>query len=125
MTIQKIVEGLLHSENAGEDLSTYLNYFVKMHTDGTIMRCGDGEAALGTLVEGAISGKPVTVQFGGIGKVICAEAITPGAILASDANAKAVAAAAGDFVAGIALNTSASSAGDLVPFAFVSGRRHA
>lgn len=125
MTISKVVEGFTYARNAGADLSEKLHYFAKIDTDGDIVLCGDGGAVAGVIIEAAAENKPVTIAFGAIGKVICAEAITPGAILASDTDGKAVAAAAGDWVAGIAINGAASSAGDLVPFIFLSGRRHA
>jgi hypothetical protein len=123
MAIMKIHESLLYARNAGADLSEKLNYFAKVDSDGDIVVAGDGQAVLGTLIESAIENKPVTVQFGGIGKVIAAESITAGAIIASDTNGQAVAAAAGDFVVGIALT--GASANELVPFAFIPGRRHA
>lgn len=125
MTTSKIAEAFTYAANAAVDLSEKLHYFAKIDTSGLIDLAADGGPVAGTIIEGAVAGKPATVAFGAIGKVICAEAITPGAILASDTNGKAVAAAAGDWVAGIALNTSASTAGDLVPFIFASGRRHA
>lgn len=123
MATMKYVESLSYARNAGADLSEKLNFFAKVDTDGDIVLAGDGEAVLGTIYEAAIENKPVTVQFGGIGKVIAAESITAGAIIASDNAGKAVAAAAGDFVVGIALT--GADAGDVLSFAFVSGRRHA
>lgn len=125
MAITKYHESFTYAANAGEDLSAKLHYFAKIDTDGEIVLCGDGQAVAGVIVEAAILGKPVSIAFGAIGKVVCAEAITPGAQIASDADGKAVAAAVGDWVAGIAINSAASVAGELVPFIFASNRRHA
>lgn len=125
MAIKKVVEGLTYARNAGADLSEKLHYFGKIDTDGDIILAADGGPVAGVIIEAAAENYPATIQFGGIGKVICAEAITPGAILASDTNGKAVAAAAGDWIVGIAINSAASTTGDLVPFLFLSGRRHA
>ena len=125
MAISKIAEPFTYSANAASDLSGKLHYFAKIDSNGLLDLAADGGPVAGVIVEGAALGYPATVAFGAIGKVICAEAITPGAILASDTNGKAVAAAAGDWVVGIAVNDAASVAGDLVPFIFASGRRHA
>ena len=121
--IEKIHESFLWARNAGADLSEKLHYFAKVDTDGDIVLCGDGEAALGVIYEAAAENKPVTVQFGCIGKVIAGGAITAGNRIASDAEGKAVAAAVGDFEVGTALYS--ADAGDLVAFAFIPGRRHA
>lgn len=123
MSFTKIHESLVYARNAGADLSEKLNYFAKVDTDGDIVLAGDGEAVLGTIIEAAIENSPVTVQFGAIGKVIAAEQIAAGASIASDTNGKAVAAAAGDFIVGIALM--AAEADVVFSFAFMSGRRHA
>jgi len=125
MSIQKIDEAFTYAENAGADLSEKLHFFAKIDTDGDIVLAGDGGPVAGVIIESAAENYPVSIAFGAIGKVICAEAITPGAIIASDADGKAVAAAAGDWIVGIAINKAASTAGDLVPFIFASGRRHA
>lgn len=125
MATQKIHEALLYARNAGADLSGKLNYFAKIDTDGDIVLAGDGEAVAGNITEAAAENSPVTVQFGGIGKVICAEAITPGARIASDADGKAVVAAVNDFEAGTALGDAASTAGDVISFIWLPGRRSA
>lgn len=123
MAISKMHESFTWAALAAADLSEKLHYFAKADTGGTINLAADGGPVIGTIIEAAASGAQVTVQFGGIGKVITAENIAVGAILASDTNGKAVAAAAGDWVVGIAI--AAVSSGELVPFIFASGRRHA
>lgn len=125
MAITKIAEAFTHSALAAADLSAKLHYFAKIDTSGKIDLAADGGPVAGVIVEAAALGAPATIAFGSILKVVCAEAITPGAILASDTNGKAVAAAVGDWIAGIAINAAASSAGDLVPFIAATGRRHA
>ena len=125
MAISKVHEALTHARNAGADLSAKLNYFAHVDTDGDLVLAGDGEHIAGNIIEAAVENKPVTVQFGGIGKVICAEAITPGARISSDADGKAVNSAVGDFEAGTALGDAASAAGDVISFLWLPGRRHA
>ena len=123
MAFNKIVEGLTHAAPANVDLSEKLHYFAKIASDGDIDLAGDGTTVAGVIVEAAALGKPATIQFGGIGKVIAAEAIDENARLASDSAGKAVNAAAGDFEVGTAVAAAAS--GELCSFIFASGRRHA
>lgn len=125
MSIEQISAAHTYAANAAVDLSAKLNYFAKIDSAGLIDLAADGGAVAGVITEAAASGKPATIAFGAILKVICAEAITPGARIASDTNGKAVAAAVGDFEAGTAINEAASVAGDLVSFLFIPGRRHA
>lgn len=125
MAISKIAEAFTHSAVAASDLSEKLHYLAKIDTNGKLDIAADGGAVAGVIIEGAALGSPATVAFGAVLKAICAEAITPGAELASDTNGKLVAAAAGDWIVGIAVNTAASDAGDIVPFIAASGRRHA
>lgn len=124
MSIQKIHESLLHSATADVDLSEKLHYFAKATATGYDL-AGDGATVFGTIVEAAALGKAVTVQFGGIGKVIAAEAIAGSARIASDTNGKAVAAAVGDFEVGTTLPGATCAAGDVISFVFAPGRRHA
>lgn len=123
MAFEKIAEAFTHSAPAGADLSAKLHYFAAIDGDGNIVLASDGGPIAGVLHEVDIQGNPVSIYFGAIGKVVTAEQINAGAILASDGNGKAVAAAAGDWVAGIALEDADSGA--VVPFIFASGRRHA
>lgn len=122
MATSKMHEAFTYARNAGADLSDKLHYFAKIDTDGDLVLCGDGQAVAGVIHEACAQDEVASIYFGAIGKVITAEQITAGAILASDGSGKAVAAAVGDYVAGIALETTA--AGGLVPFIFASGRRH-
>ena len=123
MAFTKIDEAWTYARNAGADLSEKLNYFAHVDTDGDIVLAGDGEHVIGTIIEAAAENRPVTVQFGAIGKVIAGDAITAGEMIASDADGKAVPAAVGDHVVGIAL--AGAAAGEIFSFAFIPGRRHA
>jgi hypothetical protein len=84
---------------------------------------GSGQVALagaGTRVDGVIANKPaaqtdpVEFQVGGIVNVIAAGAINPGAEVASDASGLAVAAAGGNYVAGVHVGTAAAAANDVI-----------
>lgn len=121
----KMNESFTYAAPAAADLSEKLHYFAKIDANGKIDLAADGGPIAGVIHESGALGKNISIYFGAIGKVICAEAITPGAQISSDGDGKAVAAAVGDWVAGIAINEAASTAGDLVPFIFASNRRHA
>lgn len=123
MAISKLDEAHTWAALAASDLSTKLHYFAKVTTSGTIDLAADGGPVIGNLIEVDEAGKSVSVQFGGIGKVVAAETIDEGAVLASDTNGKAVNAAVGDWIVGIAI--SPASAGELASFIHASGRRHA
>lgn len=123
MAISKLDEAHTWAALAASDLSEKLHYFAKVDTDGLIDLAADGGPVIGNIIEGAEAGKSVSVQFGGIGKVVAAETINEGAILASDTNGKAVNAAVGDWVVGIAI--SPADAGGVVSFIHASSRRHA
>lgn len=123
MATRKVHESFLLSLDAAQDLSSNLNYFAKVDTNGKFDLADDGGPVAGVFYEVAAADRGVTVQHGGQGTVVAGENITAGAILASDSAAKAVAAAVGDYVVGIA--TKSATAGELVPFIFASGRRHA
>lgn len=121
MAFEQVVEGLQYARNAGADLSAKVFYLAKVDTDGDIVLAAAGtDVVLGVIREGAVANKPVTVQFGGIGKVIAGGSITAGARITSDGNGKAVATtSAGDKVCGIALT--AADAGDIISIALVPG----
>jgi len=124
MAISKLPEGFSHADVADVDLSAKLHYFAKATATG-IDLAGDGATVFGTIIEAAALAKPVTVQFGGIGKVVAAETIAANARIASDTNGKAVNAAVGDFEVGTALPGASTAAGELCSFVFAPGRRHA
>ena len=113
-----------YSRNAGADLSAKVNYLVKVDADGDLILATAGSTVLGVIIEDAVENKPVSVQWGGIGKAILAEEVaSAGVALASDNSGLAVLAdSAGDYAFGIALETGA--VGDVVSFYFVHTRTH-
>lgn len=121
MAIEKVVEGLEHAPVAGANLTGKLHYFVKMSGDNAVVLATAGsDQVVGVLREENTSGNPVTVQFGGIGKVIAGGTIVAGNRITSDGSGKAVATTtAADKVVGVAL-TGADS-GDIFSFLFIPG----
>lgn len=113
MAIQKIHESLLYSADAGENLSAKLNYLAKIDTDGEIILATAGSAGF-PIIEAAASGDPVTIQFGGIGKVIAGGTFNAGVDLASDSAGKLVSASAG--VAVVGYSVTAGVSGDVVSY---------
>jgi hypothetical protein len=94
---------------AGADLSALKHTFVKMGTvDGTVVSCGAGEAAVGVLMEGCLSGQAAAVAVGRQPKVKAGEAIERGDKIASGAAGVAVVAETGDYVLGVAQTSGAS-----------------
>lgn len=106
----KVDEAFTWAEEAGEDLTTSLNLFMKMATGSSnepvIKKAGAGEKVFGTLFEVPLSSSspygPATVQFGGVAKVISGAAVTCGSRVQSDSAGKAVNLTTG-ISAGIAL----------------------
>jgi hypothetical protein len=84
MTTSKDI-GLSYARQAGADLSTALNKFASLDSSGNVVLASDNGLVLGTIIEEAPSGHPVTVQYGGQGKVICSGTIAAGAQIASAA----------------------------------------
>jgi hypothetical protein len=119
MAIFKLVEGLTYAVEAGADLSAGLNRFVKINSSKLAVLCGSGDKVLGTVFEVAASAGPVSIQFGGIAKVVAGAAITAGAQVQSDGNGAAITLAAGK-AAGVSLD-GASAAGVITAVALVSG----
>lgn len=109
MSTQKFHESLLYPRNAGEDLSSSLFYLAHVDTDGDIVLAGAGDVAIGSIFEAAASGYPVTVQTGGIMKVIVGTGgLTAGQGVKPEAGGAGVnGATAGDINVGIALQTGA------------------
>lgn len=96
---------------AGADLSAAQHLLVKQHSvAGQVVLAGDGENAIGVLLNDPTSGQAATVAIGGKVKVIAGGTVAIGARVASDANGKAVTAATGDYVLGTAVNGAAANA---------------
>ena len=120
MAFFRIPEAFTYARNAGADLSSNLYYAAHIDTDGDVVLAGAGEHCIGAIIEGAVADNPVTVQFGGVAKMIAGAAVAAGARVASDANGKVVAATSGDFVIGTALEA-AGDANEIIPIALISG----
>jgi hypothetical protein len=94
---------------AGADLSAKQFYFVSVASDGQIDPTGDGLDADGVLQDApAAAGRAALVAIAGKVKVVCGGVVTRGGPVASDADGKAVNAASGDIILGVALETGAS-----------------
>lgn len=94
---------------AGQDLSAKQFYFMSVASDGQIDPTGDGLDADGVLQDApAAAGRAALVAIAGKVKVVCGGTVTRGGPVASDADGKAVNAATGDIILGVALETGAS-----------------
>lgn len=121
MATMKVHESFLYAAEADADLRTKLNYFCKVSSDGEIALAGANEKVLGTIYEVNLTGTagqygPVTVQFGGIAKVVAGAAVAAGAQVSSDTNGKAV--TAGTNAVGVAL-TAALAENDVIEVALI------
>jgi len=83
--------GIIWAAEAGENLSTSLFLFAAVDTDGTLIVADSSTAIVGVFVEGAVEGKPASVQMDGVGKVMLATTLNAGVRVQSDGNGKAVA----------------------------------
>lgn len=100
------------SLEAGADLSAAQFLLVKAHTTANqVVLCGDGQDAIGVLIEpAAAAGRAVTVANGGVVRAYAGASVSVGARVASDASGKIVTAASGDYVLGVALTAGAANA---------------
>lgn len=94
MATMKVHESFLYAAEADADLRTHLNKFCKISSDGEIALAGANEKVFGTIYEVNLSGSvpygPVTVQFGGIAKVVAGGTVAAGDEVSSDADGEAV-----------------------------------
>ena len=112
----KLVEGLTYAADAGADLSSSINRFCKLDSNGDVVLCGADEKALGAIFEAGGLGAPISVQLGGICKVVSSGNITAGARVASAASGLAKSGTTNPV--GIALNT--VTTGGLVSVAMIA-----
>ena len=99
---------------AGADLSAKKNTFVKLSDEKTVVACGAGEKGIGVLMNEPKSGEMAEIAaFGGGAKIKASAALALMVSVASDANGKATAAGAGDFVFGF-LTEASGADGDIV-----------
>lgn len=97
---------------ADSDLSAKQYYIMKVSAAGKVDVCGDGELMIGVLQnKPSADGMGATLAgVGSVSKVVAGAAITAGDKVASDSAGKAVTAADGDWMLGIALDTVANDA---------------
>ncbi len=121
MAMEQVPEGFQFAQNAGADLSAKVHYLAKIDSDGDIVLAAAGtDVVCGVIRESNVENKPVTVQYGGMGKAIAGGSVTAGNRLTADGNGKAVATTtAGDKVFGVALT--AADSGDIFSFLFIPG----
>ena len=96
---------------AGADLSAHENKIVKFGANAeTVVLCGAGEKGIGVLMNAPTLGSIAEVAiFGGGAKVKCVGVVSAGNGFASDANGFAVAPTAGQWIVGIAFETSVAN----------------
>lgn len=115
MAFENLVHQIPGLQAAG-DLSTKQFYIVKKTTTALqVDVCGDGELPIGVLLDKpAAAGRAAAVAgVGSVVRVVSAAAVTAGDKVSSDTAGKAILAQDGDWMLGIALDTTAN-AGELV-----------
>ena len=101
---------------ATNDLTGKLFYLAKLDATGQFVLAGSGDAVFGAIIEEAVAGKPATVLYNGLSKVIAGASIAAGDRLQSDVNGKAITLAGG---VGFGMAVSGPHvAGDIFEFAF-------
>jgi len=91
------------------DLSAKQYFLVKISDHDEVDLAGDGEAAVGVLLNKPKAGQPALVQIGGLAKVVAAGALNAPVRIASNAAGKATTATAGEYVVGV---TTQDASGD-------------
>lgn len=106
---------------ASGDLSSSQNLFVDVNTSGqAAVVASAGAKGVGVLEnDPAAAGRDAAVAIAGKAKVVCGAAVTAGSKVQSDANGKAITAASGDHVFGVAVSTT-TAAGQYVEVLLVS-----
>jgi len=116
-------EPTILTRRTAQNMSAQAWRLVLSSGDNDMVLGGAGGAVIGALTNDVADGTTTAVflpvQVGGVIKVICGGAIVAGAAATSDANGGAVAAAGGNRVFGIALETHA--AGDIGSFLVANG----
>lgn len=107
MAWEQVNESLEYAPDCGSvDLTGKLHYLIKLHTDGTaLLAAAASDKIVGVLREENVVGKGVTVQFGGVAKVIAGGTVAPGDLITSDGDGKGIATtSAGNRIIGVALS---------------------
>jgi hypothetical protein len=122
MAWEQVNEALEYAPYCGSvSLATKLHTLVKLHTDGTVLiGAAATDKLVGVLREENIVGKPVTVQFGGVAKVLAGGTIAPGDLITSDGSGAGIATTTpGNRFVGIALEP--ADANDIFPMMIQMG----
>jgi hypothetical protein len=120
MAFEQVVEGLQYARAAGSDLTGKLHYICKLDSSANVvLAAAASDHLLGVIREENTSGNPVTVQFGGIAKVIAGGTVTCGIRVTADSGGKAVNATTGNCVLGVALE--AALANEIFSVALLPG----
>lgn len=117
MAVFKLVEGLTYSGIAGENLTGKLNRFVSLNSSLEVVLAAENAVPIGTLFEEGPLGAAVSVQCGGIAKVIVDTAVSTPSTLVSVGAAGGAKPAGSTGVAGVAL--AAGAANVVIPVLFV------
>jgi len=114
--------GDLHSIDAAGDLSGAQFRFLAVDGNGRAVLAGAGVAVIGVAQDNNASAidRAVAYMSDGLSKVVSGDAVTIGAEVTSDATGRAVDAASGDRVAGIARLGSAG-AGEIITVELLRG----
>ena len=85
------IPGRQLSFEAGEDLSAKRFYFLKLHTDGTVLLCAaDTDNPIGILQNTPNVGEMATVMVDGVSKVVGGENLALGALVGTSSAGKAL-----------------------------------
>jgi hypothetical protein len=94
---------------AAADLSAKQFFLVKIDDANEVDLAGDGQAAVGVLLNKPKAGQPALVQIGGLAKVVAAGALNAPVRIMSTAAGKATTSTTGKYVVGV---TTQDASGD-------------
>lgn len=117
MAVQRQVGSQMDAKPSVSDLRTRLYRFAKRVAGGFDL-CGAGQLAAGVIQEGKNIGEHTTIATGNQLKVVAGGAIPPASAVTSDAEGRAVVAAAGNEVLGQSMNETARALGELCEIEF-------
>ncbi len=107
---------------SGADLSAKQNLFMAVASDGKIDPAGDGVVTCGVLQNApAAVDLAAECKISGLSNVISGAAFTAGDAIGSDANGKAITAASGDRIQGVALATASGADETIAALIFPTG----
>ena len=111
--MSSFIKGIEQAFTAGEDLSAKQYHFVKFGSSDTeVVACGDGESAIGVLMNAPASGEDAVVVIEGGALLKTSGIVARGALVACDADGQGDAGTSGD--PSIAKAFATSAAGDVI-----------